>query len=272
MKKVFITYGDDKFTLAKKRILKEALKVGWFDTVKSYGPQDVSESLKSSGLMDIPRGGGLWSWKPDIILQALENVSMGDIVVYADSGCSLQISKEWNHIENILSERDLIAQRLYQPTYKWTRREVLDLFSSNSRGWKYDMQFCATVVIVKKTIFSLKFIREWRDTIINYPQLIKDVSSKEKPTQHEGFYENRHDQSIYSALVYKYIPRGTIYTQWEHIEDYDPFLRQAVRATRLRNGEKEKKIYIPIKILKCYYKKFWLRSLYRLKSIMGYKK
>ena len=45
MKKYFITYGDEKFTKAKERILFEASNVSWFDSVQSYGPRDISQSL-----------------------------------------------------------------------------------------------------------------------------------------------------------------------------------------------------------------------------------
>lgn len=238
MKKYFITYGDEKFTKAKERILQEAKLTMWFDSVTGYGVEDISDELKDTGLMDIPRGGGLWAWKPDVILKTLEGMKYGDILVYADSGCTLQPCKEWERIGKILNKYDIIAQNIYQKTDKWTRKEILNEFKSNPRGWEQDMQFCATVIILKKTEFSVGFIREWRDLIISNPEYIKDVKPKEKVYQHKNFFENRHDQSIYSALIYRHLSSEKIYRQWERIEDYNPFRLQAVRATRLRNGEK----------------------------------
>ena len=45
-------------------------------------------------------------------------------------------------------------------------------------------------------------------------------------------------------MIYNYLCKEKtsrlIYTQWEHIEDNDVFIKQAIRATRLRNGEKER--------------------------------
>lgn len=73
--------------------------------------------------------------------------------------------------------------------------------------------------------------------MINHPELVVDVTDKAE--EKKCFKENRHDQTIYSALVYKYFDTGKIYTMWEHIEDYDIFSKQAIMATRLRDGEKE---------------------------------
>lgn len=243
MKKHFVTYGDDKFIKVKERISREAQNVKWFDSVISYGPEDISNDIIDTGLMKFPRGGGLWAWKPDIILKRLKEVAHGDIIVYADSGCSLNISKEWRNIEEKLSKSDVIAQKIYQRTDKWTRKEILNAFKSNPKGWENYPQICATVVIIKKTEFTLKLIAEWRKFIIDNSEYIKDVQSDKIHLQHKTFIENRHDQAIYSALIYKYLSnvntRNKIYTQWEHIEDYDPFKCQAIRATRLRDGEKE---------------------------------
>lgn len=271
MKKVFITYGDAKFTKAKQRILQEADNVKWFDNIKAYGPEDVTPELFSTGLMDIPRGGGLWAWKPDIILSAMGEMDDGDILVYADSGCTLQPCKEWQRIEKILTQYDIIAQSIYQRTDVWTRKEILDKFKTNPSGWERCLQFCATVIILKKTKFSLSLIKEWHDIIIANPEYIKDVIPEEKDQQHKSFFENRHDQSIYSACIYEHLNSNKIYNQWERIEDYDPFMRQAIRATRLRNGEFEKKGDLPQKALKRFIKALLFRPFYTFVENRGYK-
>ena len=37
----FITYGNDRFKNSKKRLYNEANATGWFDTITSYGPEDL---------------------------------------------------------------------------------------------------------------------------------------------------------------------------------------------------------------------------------------
>lgn len=247
MKHIFITYGDTGYEAAKARICEEAKATGEFDEIISYGRNDLSEELLQSDIINIKRGGGLWSWKPDIILTTMEKSHDGDFIVYCDAGCSLYPSKEWKEYWKKLEHHDIIAQRIYQQTDHWTRKETLDFFKTNGKKWLRCFQYQATPIF-KITPFARMFVKEWRDLMINHPELAMDVVEEERPKQHKGFIENRHDQAIYSALIYKYLAdtktKNKIFTQWEHIEDYDPFRKQAIRATRMRQGQKE-----PLKLL-----------------------
>lgn len=249
MRRYFITYGDEKFALSKRRIIKEAEYTGEFDVTKSFGPNDVSLEMRSSSLLKERRGGGYWCWKPDIILSTLNSMDYGDALVYADAGCSLQSCKEWKCIWNKLQRYDIIASRIYQRNDHWTRREVLDAFITNGEYWKFCYQFMATIIIIKSD-FTVKFVDEWRSLMIEHPEYVRDVSTAERSFQHPTLIENRHDQSVYSALIYKYLKnketKPKIYTQWEHIEDKDIMFKQAIRATRLRDGEMGKESIAPI--------------------------
>lgn len=247
MKHIFITYGDSGYEAAKERICDEAKATGEFDEIISYGREDLSEELLQSDIIKIKRGGGLWSWKPDIILTTMEKCQDGDAIVYCDAGCSLYPSKEWKNYWKKLEHHDIIAQRIYQQTEHWTRKETLNFFKDNGKNWPRCFQYQATPIF-KNTPYSRMFVQEWRDLVISHPELAMDVTEDERSMQHKGFIENRHDQAIYSALIYKYLANpdtnNKIYTQWEHIEDYDPFRKQAIRATRLRLGQQE-----PLKLL-----------------------
>lgn len=242
MKHIFITYGDSGYEAAKVRICEEAKATREFDEIISYGREDLSEELLQSDIINIKRGGGLWSWKPDVILTTMEKFQDGDAIVYCDAGCTLYPSKEWNEYWKKLEHHDIIAQRIYQRTDHWTRKETLDFFKTNGKKWLRCFQYQATPIF-KITPFARMFVKEWRDLMISHPELAMDVVEDERPKQHKGFIENRHDQAIYSALIYKYLAdtktKNKIFTQWEHIEDYDPFRKQAIRATRMRQGQKE---------------------------------
>lgn len=241
--KWFITYGDNNFKEAKERILRQAKDTGEFDKIVAYGKENVSIELRQSEIFKIPRGGGLWSWKPDIIWQAMMEAKNSDIIVYCDAGCTIQKSKEWNHFWDILNSKDLIVQRIFQRNDYWTRKELIDYFAENGDEWLKCYQYAATVVILKVTDFTRKFINEWRDIMLYHPSLAMDVTKEERKYQHSTLIENRHDQAIYSALIYKYLRkleyRDKIYPCWERIEDCSILYRQAVRATRLRYGECE---------------------------------
>lgn len=244
MKKVLITYGDKKFEMPKNRFIQNAHAINIFDEIIAYSDKDLSEELKQSEIINEKRGGGLWSWKPDVILTTLNKMEDGDILVYCDSGCTVYPCNEWNHIWKSLENYDIIAQRIYQRTDKWTRKNIIEHFAeTNSKNWTKCYQFMATAIILKASNFTRTFVSEWKYTMILHPEMVKDVPKEEKTNESECFIENRHDQAIYSALMYKYLHNPTyknkILSKWEHIEDYDIIFPQAIRATRLRNGEKK---------------------------------
>lgn len=242
MKKVLITYGDKKFEMSKNRFIQNAHAINIFDEIIAYSDKDLSEELKQSEIINEKRGGGLWSWKPDVILTTLNKMEDDDILVYCDSGCTVYPCNEWNHIWKSLENHDIIAQRIYQRTDKWTRKSIIEYFAqTNSKNWTKCYQHMATAIILKATPFTRAFVSEWKDMMISHPEMVKDVTIEEKVNEAECFIENRHDQAFYSALTYKYLNNPTyknkILTKWEHIEDYDIICPQAIRATRLRNGE-----------------------------------
>lgn len=265
MKHIFITYGDSGFEIAKKKILKQAELTGEFDEIKGYGPEDLSDKLIQSELIKIKKGGGLWSWKPDVIYKTINDADDGDIIVYCDAGCLLQPTKEWRKYWRKLEKHDIIAQRIFKRTDKWTRIEVLDYFKRNGFFWKKNFQYQATILI-KVSAFSRKFVSEWRELVLTHPVFIMDVTKEEMPRQHSSLVENRHDQSIYSALIYKYLynkdTQSKIYAQWEHIEDLDPFYPQAIRAIRARNGEDEADSVRRKRLFKRLMKDFVFKPLY----------
>lgn len=274
MRKYFITYADGVFEESKSRLLKEAEALGEFDEIIGYGREDITDELRNTDIINIKRGGGLWSWKPDVVYTTLNKMNENDILVYCDSGCVLQDSLEWKKFWFILERYDYIAQRIYQKTENWTRKEILDKFVSNGKFWHKFYQFQGGILIFKKTSFTFKLIEEWRSLIINYPELIKDVTDEERRFQHDTFIENRHDQAIYSALLYSKLSDNTlksrVYVMWEHVEDYDIFNKQAIRAARIKSSmdnEKSKMTLIIKKILKDLYKNIIVRPndyFYRL--------
>lgn len=265
MARVLITYGDAGFEKAKLRLVDRAQSIGEFQTVYSYSREELSNVLLSSEVINVKRGGGLWSWKPDVILSTMEKCHEGDVIVYCDAGCTVYQSKEWSEIWNIMEQHDILAQRIFQRTDKWTRKEILDMFVDNGKKWKYCYQYQATPIL-KNTPFARRFIREWRDLMISNPKLVMDVTEEERPMQHDSLIENRHDQAVFSALIYKYLAnaetKDLIYTQWEHIEDYDPFFKQAIRATRLRHGQEESKNKRVIACLKRLIKDYMYKPFY----------
>ncbi len=239
MKKYFITYGDERFADAKARLALEAMATGEFDEVFAYGPDVVGEQVRKSPLWAEARGGGYWIWKPEVVLQTLNLVQDGDIVVYADAGCEVVAGGEWRRYWKALETHDLIAQRLYQRNRNWTRRALAAAFKGASDRWLERSQVLATVVMLRKSPFTVRLIAEWRQLMLSHPELVRDVTTDERALEAKGFVENRHDQAVFSALVYRALAdandRRRICLKWEHIENLSAFRSQVIRA--MRNGQ-----------------------------------
>lgn len=199
-----------------------------------------------------------------MILSVLEKYHDGDIIFYCDAGCSLYKSPEWHKIFHSLELSDMFVQRIYKRNDCWSRKEVLDAFADNHRKWERCYQYLATSIAFTNSQFSRQFVKEWLNLMVTRPTLVMDVAENDRITQHRTFVENRHDQAIFSALVYKYLTKfqKIIHTQWEHIEDYDPIFKQAIRATRLRHGEKESFESLFIGSLKRLIKDYILKPFY----------
>jgi len=242
MKRYFVAYGDAAFSAAKTRIANEAKATGEFDEVIAYGPEDVSPDVRQGPLWNEKRGGGYWTWKPDIILQTLNRASDGDIVAYVDSGCEVIGGREWKEYWRILQSKELIVQGIYQVNRNWTRQSVIKHFEDVPPVWLNRCQFLCTVLFFRKTPRTVDLVSEWRQLMLDHPEMVGDVSASERGKEPDCLIENRHDQTVLSALVYRRLTRpqcrDSIYAQWEHVENLSPFRSQAIRAMRNRTGKR----------------------------------
>ena len=70
-----ITYGDDNFKNSKKRLEKEAINTGWFDSITVYGPEILDDDFKEKfkHILNQPRIAGYGIWRPYIIKKIKRN-------------------------------------------------------------------------------------------------------------------------------------------------------------------------------------------------------
>lgn len=248
MKKVFLTFGDggDNFIAARKRIAREAVETRQFDDVFDCGWEDVSEEMRRSPLRSYKRGCGYWSWKPDLIYSKLQALDDGDVLVYSDSGNVVHRSRrQWRKFFNLFQSHDCVFRRISSCGFHWQRRELHEYFAKEirpERMIRMCFNFEGSVMAFKKTPFSMQLVREWRDFVLEHPEWVRDVEGDEVRYQLPGFVENRHDQSVLTLLVYKYLSRdgfnNKIISLWEFHQGWWLFGDPAVSVVRHRNGER----------------------------------
>lgn len=242
-KNIFVTFGTENYYKQVTRISFEAKQLNIFDSVVNFNDKDLmNDSNFRSKHSDFIinkrniRGFGFWVWKPYIIKDTLGKMKENDILIYMDSGCTInENGKEriFEYIKMLNSEDNcgiLSFQLNHLPEIKYTKRALLSYLETNVDDMRSG-QCMATVVIIKKNAHSINIINEWY-RIASIENLINDDEGPDK--EYKIFIDHRHDQSIYSLLVKKYgsikIPDETYFApDWRKGKDY-PFW-----ATRIRN-------------------------------------
>ena len=85
--KHFVTYGDNKFNIQKKRLSHQARNFEIFNQIHVYGKKDLSKSFvdKYFKILKNSIGGGYWLWKPYVIQDVLSKTNENDIILQQKS-------------------------------------------------------------------------------------------------------------------------------------------------------------------------------------------
>ena len=87
----FVTYSTDNLAATRERLLIEAECTGWFSSAKGMVPSDLPREFQAEfkHILAASRGGGFWLWKYPLLEMMLNSVPLGDYILYADAGCTI---------------------------------------------------------------------------------------------------------------------------------------------------------------------------------------
>ena len=203
-----ISFGCDKYTKSKIRLYNEAKKTEWFKTITIYTPGDIDIEFKNKhkNIFKYPKGYGYWIWKNYFIKKKLNEIDDNDILLYIDSGCTINKDAEKRFFEYIElinnSDKDILSFQLPFMESHWTINEIFELFNITENDDNYNSkQLIGGIRFFKKTNNSLKLIDELYNIIDNNDELITDNFNKIQ--KNKNFKENRHDQSMISVFLKK---------------------------------------------------------------------
>lgn len=197
-----INYTDSKFEKQRKVNTETAYSKGKVDKVIEYSPQDLDYTFteKHKKLFSYKRGGGLWIWKPYIILKALDELQEGDYLFYCDAG-AYYVNKV-QYLIDVLNETNqpIMGFRLPLLARQFTKKECYVLMNCLEQG---ENQILSGYLLFKKDDFCINFVKEWlkyaSDERISSPKhLCPEIE------EFDDFRAHREDQSIVSNLYYKY--------------------------------------------------------------------
>ena len=242
-KVIFISYANDAMAWSLKRIGRQASRLGVFDKVILYTPSDLPEEILSHPLMKYPRGAGYWYWKPYIIKHTLDTCDDGDIVVYADAGCTLRKSFAWDVFFDLMKRYDTLAFQYAKECYPewekwgsssakmkvWTKKQTLQFldFYTQSIEYQNDNLILGGLLFVKNQ--HNKLLSNWFHLMQEYPEMVMEPNENELADQYSFYVGHRHDQSILTSLA---LQDSSTFILPESLERYTP--DAPVWASRIR--------------------------------------
>lgn len=221
MKKIFLTFADSRLQRSLRRITHQAKHMHVYDEVLALTENSLDQNFKSVFAKQLrigTKGYGYWCWKPQIILQTMQNMADGDLLQYTDAGCHLNPNGRERLLEYFsmvnASQEGVLAfsakepepplvydgRRLFDyPDRKWVKGDLIDFFGVRDRGDILEAPTIgAGIIFFRKCDASVRLLKAWIDVFTRDFTLIDDSPSRTPNL--EGFLEHRHDQSIFSIL------------------------------------------------------------------------
>jgi hypothetical protein len=207
-----VTFATAEFAAARQRLVKSALDMGEFEHVFSWDVKRLQDDSFFEGkhLLSHQRGVGYWSWKPHIILDALEHVRDGDVVVYYDAGRysgGFVITRTLAPLIEFAERHEGIlpgvAVPVFGPNARWTRRDCFVLMNCDAPSYWRHPHVQATFSLWIKSVPVLKFVEEWRSYCADV-RVVGDGPNTCGVPNFPIFIDHRHDQSVLTNLVAKY--------------------------------------------------------------------
>lgn len=210
-KKYLITFGGptNNYHDAVNRICSQAKEFNTFDTIIAYTEEDLKNDKdfwdKNGDFLEKnKRGYGYWIWKPYIILKTLKTINEGDILLYLDCGCELNIFGKdllFDFFEKVKTKL-IIGTSAGSNDIIFTKNDLIEFCDMRDNAKLGDPHMQTTILMILKCNTMCNLFTEFYEIASNNYNLIDDSPSITK--NNKKFIEHRHDQSIFNMLVKKY--------------------------------------------------------------------
>ena len=159
------------------------------EDIRLYTRDDIDPGFlkKNAAILHQKTGAGYWLWKPYIILKTLNDIPDGDIVLYLDSGMSIQASIL--PLVSHLKENDMIVFRAGHNNRGYMKRDAVVLMGMEDKNHPNKTEelfnapmICATLMAVKNSAGVRAFMQKWlsygekiRKLLQTFPVFIKSI-------------------------------------------------------------------------------------------------
>lgn len=201
-----VNYADKNFQRAQKLNSRTAKRWG-ADRVIEYGPDDIDETFRRQNqeILNAPRGGGYYLWKPYIYRKAYDELEEGDYLVYIDSG-AVYVNQIRYLIDCMEQEKvPLMIFSLEQERIEKgnTKRDAFVLTGCDQPKYTDTPQSIGGYFVCKKAPEVEAYLNE----VLSYAQdirIISDMPNVMGLPNYAEFADHRHDQSVISLMSKKY--------------------------------------------------------------------
>ncbi|MDE7267544.1 MAG: hypothetical protein K2N89_08775 [Lachnospiraceae bacterium] len=198
-------YADKKFRRAQKLNSKTAKQWG-ADRVIEYTARDIDSKFRAANkeILDNPRGGGYYLWKPYVFYRAYQEIGNDDYLIYTDAGSVYvdSIQKLIDCMEKEQVNLMLFSLQNEMLERKYTKRDAFILTGCDEEQYAETPQSIGGYMVCKKSAEVEDFFQE----VLSYAQdirIISDNANTMGKDNYPGFIDHRHDQSVISLISKK---------------------------------------------------------------------
>jgi hypothetical protein len=207
--KYFITFGagSQNYYDAVDRLINQAINLNLFDKTIKYNDSYLKNDTEfwnqhSTFIENNKRGYGYWLWKPYIIKKTMETMQDGDILLYLDCGCEIDIRLK----EEISKYLELVKNESIIGTYTyiekdWNKMDLIIKLNMLDDKYLNTSQHQAGAILFLVSDKTRYIVNEWYQLGCDYHNI--DDTPSIQPNL-PCFRQHRHDQSIFSLLTKKY--------------------------------------------------------------------
>lgn len=208
--KQFITFGagSQNYYEAGERLINQVNSLNIFDKSIFYTDKDLKTDdefwiVHSNFVENNNRGYGYWLWKPYLIKKTMQTMQKGDILLYLDCGCEVDIRKK----ETIDKYLEYVRTDCIVGTYttfiekEWNKMDLMKKLDAVDEKYFNTVQRQAGALAFLVCEKTINFVNTWYELCCDYCN-IDDTPSIEKNLV--CFREHRHDQAVFSLLTKKW--------------------------------------------------------------------
>jgi hypothetical protein len=226
---VLVSFATTSWSGTRQRFEREAANMKVFDRLQLYDEHSSSIHVNEPE----SKGYGFYAWKPQAILEASKTLQNGDIIVWADIGCSFNASARKRMLEYFdIARRDKVL--LFKTCHKeehYTKRDLLGSLECDA-SFMNTTQIAATAFVISLCDETRGLLQECA-TACSVLSNVNETVSVLSP----HLRQHRHDQSVFSLLCKKrgFKPHNDETQVWNPMRFFVPW---PIAATRIRGTVK----------------------------------